>query len=274
MLKQAFNIDQAVACTAIDSHLVGLYPIAVTPNLADDFDLESIHVDLDVSEDMHIHYRPCHISTIGAKAIEPAIGEEVCKDFLSDRIGLFVPFDDSECLSADGYESICSRIGELQSIFNLKNIIRMSDIFPRVEFDLQRKLNDGSVGCVSTDVYSLLMEYVGDSFPAYQALVAEQTEVFNSLFSCQYLPLHSIPNKVANQIGAAKVDGIGWCVDLFEEGTLEPFITYLAKSPSIAEIVKQHEIWCHYRQESCRRLLRAYEELMRDYQKWSSDTKH
>ena len=166
---------------------------------------------------------------------------EICKDFLSDRIGLFVPFDDSECLSADGYESICSRIGELQSIFNLKNIIRMSDIFPRVEFDLQRKLNDGSVGCVSTGVYSLLMEYVGDSFPAYQALVAEQTEVFNSLFSCQYLPLHSIPNKVANQIGAAKVDGIGWCVDLFEEGTLEPFITYLAKSPSIAEIVKQHE---------------------------------
>lgn len=74
MLKQAFNTDQAVICTAIDSYLVGLYPIAVTPNLADDFDLESIHVDLNAPEDMHIHYRPCHISTIVAKPIEPAIG--------------------------------------------------------------------------------------------------------------------------------------------------------------------------------------------------------
>lgn len=272
MLKQAFNIDQAVICTAIDSDFVGLYPIAVTPNLADDFDLESIRVNLDDPEDMQIHFRPCHISAIGAKPIEPALGEEVCKDFLSDRIGLFVPFDDSECLSADEYESICSRIGELQSIFNLKNIIRMSDIFPRIEFDLQRKLNDESVLCVSTGVCSLLLEYIGDSFPAYQALVAEQTEVFNSLLSCQYLPLHSIPTKVANQIGAVKVDGIGWCVDLFEEGTLEPFIEYLAKSPSMAEVVKQHEIWRHYRQKSCRRLLRAQEELMRDYQKWASST--
>lgn len=77
MLKQAFNIDQAVICSAIDSHLVGLYPIAVTPNLADEFDLESIRVDLDAPEDMHIHFRPCHISAIGAKPIEPALGEEV-----------------------------------------------------------------------------------------------------------------------------------------------------------------------------------------------------
>ena len=273
MLKQAFNIDQAVICTAIDSHCVGLYPIFDVPYLADELELESIRVDLDDPEGMHIHFRPSHISAIRAKPIEPSLGEEICKDFLSDRIGLFLPFDSSRYLGVSEHELICSRVGELQSIFNLGNIIRMSDIFPRIEFDLQHKLNDGSVGCVSAGVYSLLMEYVGDSFPAYQALLAEQTEVFNSLLSCQYLPLHSIPNKVANQIGAVKVDGIGWCVDLFEEGTLEPFIAYLAKSPAIAEIVKQHEIWCHYRQKSCRRLLRAYEELMRDYQKWSSDPK-
>ena len=96
MIRRSF----ALPLTAI---LLGFIQIAVTPNLADDFDLESIHVDLDAPEDMRIHYRPCHISAIGAKPIEPAIGEEFCKDFLSDRIGLFVPFDDSECLSADGY---------------------------------------------------------------------------------------------------------------------------------------------------------------------------
>ena len=104
MLKQAFNIDQAVICTAIDSHCVGLYPIFDVPYLADELELESIRVDLDDPEGMHIHFRPSHISAIRAKPIEPSLGEEICKDFLSDRIGLFLPFDSSRYLGVSEHE--------------------------------------------------------------------------------------------------------------------------------------------------------------------------
>ena len=52
-------------------------------------------------------------------------------------------------------------------------------------------------------------------------------------------------------------------------------LAFIHYSWNMSEILSRRiKIWCHYRQESCRRLLRAYEELMRDYQKWSSDTKH